>query len=142
MPHDAATFATSVQQRRSPAETAADNATAVTAARTQYANSEAQTVEDYAELAGMTPQVTTISPATKVAGAAQFTLTVNGYDFDSTAQIRWSGTPQSTTVVSKTQLTCTISAAQVATAGSRTVTVINGGSKKISNGVTFTITAS
>ena len=140
MPHDAATFAESVKQRKSPAETAAANATGVTAARTQYANSEAQAVEDYAELTALTPQITTISPTSKAAGSAQFTLTVNGFDFDAGAKIRWSGTQQTTTVVSKTQLTCTISAAQVASVGSRTVTVING-SKKVSNGVTFTITA-
>ena len=140
MPHDAAQFATSVQQRKTPAETATANATAVSNARTQYANSKAQTVVDFAELADMTPEITTISPTTKVAGAAQFVLTVNGFDFDANAQIRWSGTAQTTTVVSPTQLTCTITADKVATAGSRTITVING-SKKISNGVTFTITA-
>jgi pyruvate/2-oxoglutarate dehydrogenase complex dihydrolipoamide dehydrogenase (E3) component len=140
MPHDAATFAESVKQRKSPAETAAANAAGVTAARTQYANSEAQTVEDFGELTLLTPQISTISPTTKAAGAAQFTLTVNGFDFDADAKIRWSGTQQTTTRVSANQLTCLITAGQVATAGTRTITVING-SKKISNGVTFTITA-
>lgn len=140
MPHDAALFATSVKQRTSPEATAVANAAVVAAAQVKYTSSRDQTVADFAELADMTPEITTISPATKVAGAAQFTLTVNGFDFDANAKIRWSGTQQTTTVVSPTQLTCTISAALVNTAGSRTVTVING-SGKISNGVTFTITA-
>ncbi|MGV0949427.1 MAG: IPT/TIG domain-containing protein [Azonexus sp.] len=140
MPHAAATFAESVKQWTSPAEAVVANAADVAAAQAQYASSEAQSVEDYAELTALTPEITTISPTTKVAGAAQFTLTVNGFDFDATAQIRWSGTAQTTTRVSANQLTCTITADKVATAGSRTVTVING-SKKVSNGATFTITA-
>jgi hypothetical protein len=140
MPHAAATFATSVKQRKSPAQTAAANATTVNAARTKYASSEAQTVEDYSELTKLTPQIATLSPTTKAAGAAQFTLTVTGFDFDAGAKIRWSGTQQTTTVVSPTSLTCTISAAKVATAGNFTVTVINGNGK-ISNGIVFPVTA-
>lgn len=140
MPHDAAIFAASVKQRKTPDQTEAAEIAADQAARVKYNSSRDQAVEDYSELTALLPQITTLSPTTKVAGAALFTLTVNGYDFDAGAKIRWSGTQQTTTVVSKTQLTCSISAAKVATAGNFTVTVING-SGKISNGVVFPVTA-
>ena len=140
MPHDAALYATSVKQRRSPAETAAANEDAVDLARLEYENSADQTTETFAELASLVPQVASLSPTTLVAGALTFTLTVNGFDFDAGAKIRWAGTQQTTTRVSDKQLTCSITAAKVAAPGSFSVSVING-TGKISNSVAFTVTA-
>ncbi|MGQ9829606.1 MAG: IPT/TIG domain-containing protein, partial [Roseiflexus sp.] len=63
-----------------------------------------------------------------------------GANFVNGAVVRWNGNDRPTTVVSSTQLTATISAADVATAGTASVTVVNpapGGGA--SGTVTFTI---
>ena len=88
------------------------------------------------------PTLTTLSPTSVVAGNPTFTLTVNGTGFVTASVVRWNGSDRSTTFVSKTQLTASIQAADVATAGTAQVTVFNptpaGGT---SNALTFTIAA-
>jgi hypothetical protein len=91
-----------------------------------------------------TPQITSLSPDQAVAGSAGFTLTVNGNGFiDGTGSdrsvVHWNGSPLTTTFVSSTQLTATIPASNIATAGTANVTVVNPGNLT-SNTVTFTIT--
>jgi uncharacterized protein (TIGR03437 family) len=88
-----------------------------------------------------TPAVTTLNPASALAGSPAFTLTVNGTGFVTGATVQWNGVSRTTTFVSATQLTAAIVAADVASAGSANVTVVNptpGGGT--SNAVTFTIT--
>lgn len=87
------------------------------------------------------PVITTISPATRVHGTTGFTLTVTGNKFVPGSKVRWNGVVKSTVYVSPTQLQATIPAADIATAGSRAVTVINaapGGG--VSNSKPFTVT--
>ncbi len=87
------------------------------------------------------PRITTISPESTLAGGPTFTLTVNGTNFVSDSVVRWNGSPRPTTFVGSTQLTAQISAADIATAGSASVTVFTppaGGGE--SNSATFTIT--
>src|SRR5947208_3561264 len=86
------------------------------------------------------PTITSISPTSTIAGSGQFTLTVNGTNFVSTSTVNWNGSPLTTTFVSSTQLTAIVPAANVATVGTASVTVVNpapGGGT--SNSVTFTI---
>lgn len=71
------------------------------------------------------PTATSLTPATATAGAAQFTLTVNGTKFAKTAKVRWEGADLTTTYVSSTKLTATVPATKVATAGTAKVTVFN-----------------
>src|SRR5207247_2356000 len=71
------------------------------------------------------PTVTSISPTCATAGGPQFTLTVNGTKFVSAATVNWNGTPLATTFVSSTQLTATVPAALIATAGTASITVVN-----------------
>src|SRR5882757_942944 len=88
------------------------------------------------------PTVTSLSPATTVAGGAAFTLTVNGTNFVSGATVQWDGAARTTTVVSSTQVTVSITAADVVSAGSKAITVVNpspGGGA--SNATAFTITS-
>ncbi|HJX18077.1 MAG TPA: S8 family serine peptidase [Acidiferrobacterales bacterium] len=87
------------------------------------------------------PSLSTISPTSAIAGAAAFTLTVNGVNFESGAIVRWNGTDRATTFVSATQLTAAITAADVAAAGTTTVTVFNPVASITSGGLTFTISA-
>ncbi len=83
------------------------------------------------------PVITSLSPNTATAGQAGFTLTVIGSGFISGAVVQWNTTALTTTFASATQLTATVTAGLVATAGSATVTVTENG--VTSPGATFTI---
>ena len=74
------------------------------------------------------PVVAAIVPNTATAGAAKFTLTVNGSKFNSNAVVNWNGAQRTTINVTTQQLTAAIAAADVATAGTVKVTVTNPGS--------------
>src|SRR5947207_2165511 len=54
------------------------------------------------------PTLHSLSPASIVAGRADFGLTVNGSNFVSTSVVRWNGSNRATTFVSSTQLLSTI----------------------------------
>jgi hypothetical protein len=89
------------------------------------------------------PTISSISPATAVAGSGGFTLTITGTNFVNGSVVRWNGSPRTTTFVSSTRLEAAIPASDVATAGTANVTVFNpapGGGT--SNTATFTIQAS
>jgi hypothetical protein len=60
-------------------------------------------------------------------GFTAFTLTVNGSNFHSDTVVQWNGSPRTTTFVSSAQLTAPITAADVATPGNVTVTVVTPG---------------
>jgi hypothetical protein len=83
-----------------------------------------------------------LSPASATAGAAAFTLTVDGTGFVSGATVRWNGVNRTTTFGSSSLLTAAIPASDIATAGSASVTVFNpapgGGTSSV---LTFTIAA-
>jgi len=64
-------------------------------------------------------------PTSAVPGGAGFTLTVNGTGFVSGATVNWNGAALITTFVSSSQLTATVPAANIATAGTAAVTVFN-----------------
>jgi hypothetical protein len=71
------------------------------------------------------PTLTSISPTSATAGGAAFTLTVNGTNYVSSSVVNFNGSARTTTVVSATQLTASITAADIATAGSFPITVFN-----------------
>ena len=87
-----------------------------------------------------TPVLTSVNPTSAVEGDPAFTLTVNGSDFVPGSLVRWNGGDRATTYISANELQATITAADIATAGSATVTVFSpapGGG--VSAGQTFTI---
>ena len=86
------------------------------------------------------PLITSLNPTGAIAGGLPFTLTVNGADFVSGSMVYWNGALRATTLISSTQLVVAIPAADIATAGAASVTVINpapGGGT--SNAQTFSI---
>ncbi len=88
------------------------------------------------------PTLTSLSQTSALVGSTDLTLTVNGTNFLSTSKVRWNGADRTTTVGSATQLSATIPAADLASAGTASVTVFNptpGGGT--SGAVTFTITS-
>ena len=64
-------------------------------------------------------------PPSATPGDAAFALTVNGNDFVAGAVVNWNGSPRTTTFVTSHRLTAAINAADVATAGTATITVSN-----------------
>ena len=71
------------------------------------------------------PVITGLNPVLAEAGSQAFTLTVSGVNFVSGAALQWNGSTRATTVVSSTQLTAVITAADVASVGTANVTVVN-----------------
>src|SRR5579863_5527840 len=67
-------------------------------------------------------------PDTIAPGHAQFQLTVGGAGFLSSAVVNWNGTPLVTTFTSVDRVEATVTAADVASAGTATITVTNPGS--------------
>ncbi len=65
------------------------------------------------------PTITSLSPPTAVAGGAEFALVVTGAYFANTMTVRWNTTPLATVYNSATQLTATVPAALIASAGRR-----------------------
>ena len=86
------------------------------------------------------PTITSLSPDSATAGSPAFTLTVNGTNFVSDSTVRWDGADRTTTFVSSTRLTADITGADIGTASTVDVTVVNpapGGGT--SNALPFTI---
>jgi hypothetical protein len=71
------------------------------------------------------PTTTSLSPTTVTAGSAGFTLTVNGTNFIRNSVMYWNGSNRVTTYRSATQLTAAIPAADVLSASTAVVTVLN-----------------
>jgi hypothetical protein len=89
-------------------------------------------------IATLVPVLTSINPSSAGVGGSGFTLTVNGSSFVDSSTVRWNGSNRTTSFVSGTQLTASIPASDIATAGTANVTVVNFGSSS-SNSLPFTI---
>ncbi len=89
------------------------------------------------------PTIASLNPSSAIAGGPTFILTVNGTNLVNGSVVRWNGSDRTTTFVNNTRLTAVIPAADIATAGSASVTVFNpapGGG--MSNITTFSISGS
>ena len=84
--------------------------------------------------------ITSLSPASVVAGSGAFTLTVNGSGFVAASVLSFNAASLQTVFVSTTQLTASVPAAAVASAGSVSAAVLNPGSL-VSNAAAFSTTA-
>jgi bacillolysin len=91
--------------------------------------------------ANSSPTITSITPSSVAAFSSAFTLTVNGAGFSNSSVVRWNGADRTTAYVSANTLTASITAPDVASAGSASVVVYTaapGGGT--SNAVQFAIT--
>lgn len=84
------------------------------------------------------PAITSLSPNTAAAGGAAFTLTINGIRFTASSALKWGTVALATKFRSASQLTASIPAGLVATAGTASITVVTAGG--VSSGAAFTIT--
>lgn len=71
------------------------------------------------------PVISSVSPDAATVGGAAFTLTVNGSNFVSASAVNWNGAGLATTYVGATQLTAQVPAANIASAGTANITVVN-----------------
>jgi hypothetical protein len=88
------------------------------------------------------PALSKLAPTSALQGGPAFTLTVTGSGFVPGSGVRWNGSSRTTTFVSATQLTASIPASDLVTAGTRSITVFTpapGGG--ISGALAFTVTA-
>lgn len=71
------------------------------------------------------PLVVQLSPTWAAPQGPAFTLTVTGAQFITGSTVRWNGSPRSTTFVSSDRITASIGAADIANAGTASVTVVS-----------------
>lgn len=83
------------------------------------------------------PNLSSLTPNMATAGDPDFTLTVNGSGFGADSVVYWNGTALPSAYAATTQVTATVSAANVGTAGTFPVYVRSGG--KNSNMMNFTV---
>ena len=89
------------------------------------------------------PTLTSMSPIQAAGGGPGLTITVNGSNFVSGARVRWNGVNRPTIFISPAQMTATITAADLSSAGTALVSVINplpGGG--VSATLNFTVVSS
>lgn len=89
---------------------------------------------------GLPPLISSLSPASTLAGRPSLTLTINGSNFSPDAQVLWNGMPLSTQFVNSGQLRVQLDAALLADGQSVGVAVANPSAPmRISSAVTFEI---
>lgn len=84
------------------------------------------------------PTMSSLSPGSAPAGGLGFALTVTGTGFNSTSQVEWNGATLATSLVSSTQLTAQVPAADLTSPSAAQISVFNaapGGGQ--SSGLTF-----
>jgi inosine-uridine nucleoside N-ribohydrolase len=89
-------------------------------------------------VAAATPTLSSLSPSTATAGGAPLTLTATGTSFMSNSFIQVNGAARSTTFISGTQLSTTLNSADLATAGSLSITAATPGGGT-SSALAFTV---
>ena len=72
-----------------------------------------------------TPAVTSANPSTVIAGTNGSSITVTGTGFVSQSGVQWNGSARTTTYVSATQLQVALVAADLATAGTAQISIVN-----------------
>ena len=91
---------------------------------------------------GALPSIGTLSPGSVVEGSPGFSLTINGSNFTADSVVQWNGLDRVTTYISPMQLTATITATDVAVAGTALVEVFDPTSGLLSNTQPFAIVSS
>jgi hypothetical protein len=69
------------------------------------------------------PAINILSPGSATHGGAAFTLTVYGTGFQTTSTVKWNGSTRATTYLTAGKLTASITAPDIAAAGTANVTV-------------------
>lgn len=89
--------------------------------------SNALTLTVVAGTPNLVPSIASLSPSGTTAGGAAFTLTVNGANFVAASVVQWNGSSRPSAFAGGAQLTASISASDIAHAGTVPVAVFNPG---------------
>ena len=73
------------------------------------------------------PSLTAIAPSGAAVGSAKINLAVYGSNFTQNAAVQWNGAALSAMWISATEMTATVPAADLTSAGAAKVTVVNDG---------------
>jgi outer membrane protein assembly factor BamB len=105
---------------------------------TEPVSNSPQTVQTTYTITDTFVKVSSLSPASAVAGGPAFVLTVTGVNFTPQSTVLWNGSPRTTTYVSGTQLTAQIGTGDITSAGAVPVSV-NDPSNGASGPINFTV---
>lgn len=86
------------------------------------------------------PVLTSLSPSSAAAGGPGFTLLVAGANFVQNSVVNFNGVPQSTTFLNAEQLTIAVSATQIATVGTASISASNPGGGSSAGGASNPLT--
>jgi hypothetical protein len=75
------------------------------------------------------PTIASLIPSSAIAGGVGFTMNVKGTNFDSAATVQFNGSTLPTTFVSSTQLTAAVTAGEISSVGTASITVSNPSTK-------------
>ncbi|MFY9853825.1 MAG: Ig-like domain-containing protein, partial [Terracidiphilus sp.] len=100
-----------------------DTITAVYGGDTNFTSSTSNSLSQVVVVPNPAPVIGSLSPAFTDAGGATFTLTVNGSGFVLGSTVYWGTTLLTTNYVSSTQLTASVTAADITSAGTSSITV-------------------
>ena len=89
-------------------------------------------------LSNSAPTIISLSPNAAAVGGGAFALTVSGTGFVNGSAVQWNGTALICTIVSATEIGCTVPANVIASAETATVVVVNPGGL-LSNSVPFVV---
>jgi predicted heme/steroid binding protein len=106
------------------------------AVATGYANSGVASAAYTIQAVVAVPTISSLSPTSATVGDSAFTLTVNGSDFDPGSTVKWGSTALTTTYVSSTQLTASVPANLIASAGPVVVSVVTSAGASAYNAFT------
>lgn len=114
---------TMLQARTTPSDIAQAGTASVTVFNPAPAggtsNAEIFTIDNFG------PIISDLNPGSSLQGGPSFTITVSGADFVPTSTVQRNGSPRTTSFVSTQELQAEITAADIATAGSASVTAFN-----------------
>ena len=88
-----------------------------------------------------TPAILSLDPPSASSAGPAFTLAVHGSNFLPTSVVSWNGAPLVTSYLSATELTAAVPSADIAAAGSASVTVANPAPAGASSAALFDVTA-
>jgi hypothetical protein len=77
------------------------------------------------QVSAAAPTISSVSPNTSVAGGVAFALTVTGTNYTQDTVVEWDGSPRATKFNNPTTLTAQILAADIASAGTDSIVVVN-----------------
>ena len=95
----------------------------------------------FVEAVNDVPSIDSISPSSVIVGNADLALIISGLNFSTSSVIKWNSNEASTSFVDENTLTAIISASEISSVGTSSVSVFDGETKASSTDFIFTVFA-